>query len=94
MSGRFPRHDESREACDRRRLGQLLKSRAGRGPRGLGAFVAGDAAAAVEWLEPAVEMIAEGGVRHPNFFRTDPELVEAFVRLGRAEQAEAHLARL
>jgi len=61
---------------------------------GLEKLAAGDAAAAVKWLEPAVRMTAEGHVGHPNFFRTDPELIEALARLGRAEQAEPHLARL
>jgi DNA-binding CsgD family transcriptional regulator len=39
-------------------------------------------------------MLEEGGVKHPNFFRLDADLVEALVRLGRRSDAERHLTRL
>jgi DNA-binding CsgD family transcriptional regulator len=65
-----------------------------RGTLGLEALGRGDAAAAVEWLEPAVSRVVEGGILNPNWFRLDADLVEALARLGRAGDAERHLARL
>jgi DNA-binding CsgD family transcriptional regulator len=65
-----------------------------RGALGLEALGRGDAAAAVEWLEPAVTRVVAGGVLSPNWFRLDADLVEALARLGRVEDAEQHLARL
>jgi hypothetical protein len=51
-------------------------------------------AAAVDWLEPAARMLAEGGVRHPNVFRVEGDLVEAQVRVGSRDEASRHVARL
>ncbi len=64
-----------------------------RGALGLDALARGDAAEAVDWLEPAVTMVQEGGVGLPNFFRLDADLIEALVRHGEHEQAERHLTR-
>jgi len=65
-----------------------------RGVLGLDALAQGDAAAAAEWLEPAVAMETDGGVGHPNYLRLDGDLIEALIRLGRLEAAEHHLRRL
>src|SRR5262249_34468020 len=54
----------------------------------------GDPAGAARWLEPAVAKAWEGGVRNPNFFRLDADLIEALVRLDRKPDARRHLARL
>src|SRR5580765_8396860 len=63
---------------------------------GLGhdALARGKVDAAVEWLEPAARMLADGEVRHPNMFRVDGDLIEAQLRLGRRAAAEAQLDRL
>jgi DNA-binding CsgD family transcriptional regulator len=63
-----------------------------RGALGLEALGRRDAAAAVEWLEPAVRMLKKGGVGNPNVFRLEADLVEAVTRLGLPELAEPHLA--
>ena len=65
-----------------------------RGALGLQSLARGDAAAAVEWLEPAVAKLEVGGVGHPNFFRVDADQIEALARLSRNREAERHLARL
>ena len=65
-----------------------------RGVLGLDALVRGDAAAAVEWLEPAVATVTDGGVGHPNYHRLDADLIEALARLGRPGASERHLQRL
>jgi DNA-binding CsgD family transcriptional regulator len=65
-----------------------------RGALGLEALSRADAEPAVEWLEPAATMAAEGGVGNPNFFRLDADLIEALARVGRPEQATPHFARL
>jgi DNA-binding CsgD family transcriptional regulator len=65
-----------------------------RGALGLQALGRGDAAAAIEWLEPAVTKVVDGGVLNPNWFRLDADLIEALVRLGRVDDAERHLRRL
>ena len=64
-----------------------------RGALGLEALGRRDAAAAVEWLEPAVRMLEKGGIGNPNVFRLEADLVEALTRLGLPERAEPHLAR-
>jgi DNA-binding CsgD family transcriptional regulator len=64
-----------------------------RGALGLEALGRGDSATAANWLEPAVAMLAEGGVLNPNWFRIDADLVEALLRLGRPDDAARHLAR-
>ena len=61
---------------------------------GLDALGRGDAASAVEWLEPAARRAVDGGVGLPNFFRLDADLIEALTRIGRTEDAAPHLARL
>ena len=65
-----------------------------RGALGLGALGQGDAGGAVTWLQPAVDKAQQGGLRHPNLFRLDADLIEALARLGRGAEAETHLARL
>jgi DNA-binding CsgD family transcriptional regulator len=61
---------------------------------GFAALSSGNVDEAVEWLEPAARMLEEGSLRHPNFFRIDADLIEAEVRLGSKDQAQAHLSRL
>lgn len=68
-----------------------VRARAG---LGLEALARGDCAGAVEWLEPAAEMLARGGVRHVNVFRVDGDLIEAQVRAGKRSDARRQLARL
>ena len=65
-----------------------------RGVLGLDALMRADAAAAVEWLEPAVAVVTDGGVGHPNYHRLDADLIEALARVGRPEASERHLGRL
>jgi tetratricopeptide (TPR) repeat protein len=60
---------------------------------GLDALGRGDAAAAVEWLEPAVRRVVDGGVGLPNLFRLDPDLVEALARVGRNEGSSSRPTR-
>jgi tetratricopeptide (TPR) repeat protein len=67
-----------------------VRARAG---LGLDALGRGDPAAAVDWLEPAADMLARGGVRRPNVFLFHGDLIEALVRLGRREEAMQQLAR-
>jgi hypothetical protein len=43
---------------------------------------------AVTFLEPAVRMLNEGEVHHPNTFRVHGDLIEALARIGRHEEAE------
>jgi DNA-binding CsgD family transcriptional regulator len=61
---------------------------------GLEALARGDVNSAVEWLEPAEQMLEAGGVHHPNLFRIHADLVESQVRAGRRDDAERILARL
>jgi DNA-binding CsgD family transcriptional regulator len=61
---------------------------------GCEALSRGGATAAAEALRPAVRMLDDGGVHHPNLFRVHGDLVEALTRAGEAEEAEAILARL
>jgi len=68
-----------------------VRARAG---LGLDALARADFAAAVDWLEPAAEMLARGGVRHPNVFRVHGDLIEAQVRLGKRDEAAQELAGL
>ena len=42
---------------------------------------------------PAVQMLADGGVHHPNVFRVHGDLVEALVRAGRRGRSAARRAR-
>jgi DNA-binding CsgD family transcriptional regulator len=65
-----------------------------RGALGLDALVRGDMAAAAGWLEPAAQMLAEGGIRLPNRFPIDGDLIEALVRSGKRAEASKQLDRL
>jgi DNA-binding CsgD family transcriptional regulator len=65
-----------------------------RGALGLDAFARGDMAAAAGWLEPAAQMLADGGVRLPNRFPIDGDLIETLVRSGRRAEASKQLDRL
>lgn len=65
-----------------------------RGALGLDALARGDLASAVEWLGPAAEMLAKGGVRLPSRFPLEGDLIEAYVRLGKRAEASTQLARL
>jgi DNA-binding CsgD family transcriptional regulator len=49
---------------------------------------------AVEDLERVREMVRGGGYRHPAFVQFSPELVEAYVRAGRTQDARAEQAEL
>ncbi len=65
-----------------------------RGVLGLDALAHADAQGAVEWLEPSVALVTDGGVEHPNYHRLDADLIEALARLGQTDAAERHLRRL
>jgi DNA-binding CsgD family transcriptional regulator len=65
-----------------------------RGALGLDALARGDMAAAAGWLEPAAQMLADGGVRLPNRFPIDGDLIETLVRSGRRADASKQLDRL
>lgn len=58
---------------------------------GSGFLISGRPAEAVGWLDRGVGMIRDGGVRHPNYFRADADLIEALIRDGRPGDAERHL---
>jgi DNA-binding CsgD family transcriptional regulator len=59
---------------------------------GFEALSRGEFAVAADFLEPAVRMLSEGGVHHPNTFRVHGDLVEALARAGRQVEAKANLA--
>jgi DNA-binding CsgD family transcriptional regulator len=61
---------------------------------GLDALVRGDMEAAAGWLEPAAQMLADGGVRLPNRFPIDGDLIEALVRSANRTEASKQLGRL
>jgi DNA-binding NarL/FixJ family response regulator len=61
---------------------------------GLLALVTGEAETAVEQLAAAVNALERGGVGNPNQFRVHPDLVEAYVRIGRSGAAEPVVAAL
>jgi DNA-binding CsgD family transcriptional regulator len=65
-----------------------------RGGLGLAALARGDLAVAVEWLEPAAELLADGGVRLPSAFPLHGDLIEAQARLGMKAEASKHVASL
>ncbi|HET7556192.1 MAG TPA: LuxR family transcriptional regulator [Gaiellaceae bacterium] len=58
---------------------------------GFEALTAGEYEPASTFLTPAVQMLADGGVHHPNAFRVHGDLVEALVRAGRRDEAAAEL---
>jgi DNA-binding CsgD family transcriptional regulator len=60
---------------------------------GCEALSRGDAAAAAEALRPAVRMLDDGGVHHPNMFRVHGDLVEALARIGEVGEAAGILGR-
>jgi DNA-binding CsgD family transcriptional regulator len=51
----------------------------------------GDASAAVQWLEPLLDRVTAAGVREPGLARFVPDLVEAWLALGRVEDASTLL---
>ncbi|HEU5010035.1 MAG TPA: LuxR C-terminal-related transcriptional regulator, partial [Gaiellaceae bacterium] len=70
------------------RLGDSWNEAKARSALGLLALVTGDHDAAVEQLASAVGALESGGVGNPNQFRAHPDLVEAYVRLGRIDDAK------
>jgi DNA-binding CsgD family transcriptional regulator/tetratricopeptide (TPR) repeat protein len=75
-------------------LGDRKNEVRARSALGMLALVAGDADAAVTQLAPAVAALEAGGVGNPNQFRIHPDLVEAYARLGRTEEAKSVAASL
>jgi DNA-binding CsgD family transcriptional regulator len=65
-----------------------------RGGLGLAAIARGDVAAAADWLEPAAQLLADGGVRLPNTLPVHGDLIEAQARLGKHAEASKQLAGL
>jgi DNA-binding CsgD family transcriptional regulator len=65
-----------------------------RGGLGLAAIARGDVAAAADWLEPAAQLLADGGVRLPNTLPVHGDLIEAQARLGKNAEASKQLARV
>jgi DNA-binding CsgD family transcriptional regulator len=52
----------------------------------------GDAGSAAEWLEPLLDRVVAAGAREPGLARFVPDLVEAWLALGRVEDASTLLA--
>jgi DNA-binding CsgD family transcriptional regulator/tetratricopeptide (TPR) repeat protein len=75
-------------------LGDRKNEVKARGALGMLALVTGDADAAPSQLAPAVGALEVGGVGNPNQFRIHPDLVEAYARLGRMEEAKSVAASL
>ncbi len=75
-------------------LGDRKNGVRARSALGMLALVTGDADAAVAHLAPAVAALEAGGVRNPNQFRIHPDLVEAYVRSGRRDEAKPVVASL
>jgi DNA-binding CsgD family transcriptional regulator len=75
-------------------LGDRKNEVRARSALGMLALVTGDADAAVTQLAPAVAALEAGGVRNPNQFRIHPDLVEAYARLGRLDEAKSVAASL
>jgi DNA-binding CsgD family transcriptional regulator/tetratricopeptide (TPR) repeat protein len=76
------------------RLGDRKNEVRARSALGMLALVNGDAEAAVAQLAPAVAALEAGGVGNPNQFRIHPDLVEAYARLGRIDEAKPVAASL
>jgi DNA-binding CsgD family transcriptional regulator len=76
------------------RLGDRWNEAKARSALGLLALVTGEAETAVEQLAAAVNALERGGVGNPNQFRVHPDLVEAYVRIGRSGAAEPVVAAL
>jgi DNA-binding CsgD family transcriptional regulator len=75
-------------------LGDRKNEVRARSALGMLALVSGDAEAAVAQLAPAVAALEAGGVGNPNQFRIHPDLVEAYARLGRIDEAKPVAASL
>jgi DNA-binding CsgD family transcriptional regulator len=75
-------------------LGDRKNEVRARSALGMLALVTGDAEAAVAQLAPAVAALEAGGVANPNQFRIHPDLVEAYARLGRTDEAKPVAASL
>jgi DNA-binding CsgD family transcriptional regulator len=93
------REDESHRHARRAlgstlRLGDTWNEAKARSALGLLALVGGAPDAAVVQLAAAVTALERGGVGNPNQFRVHPDLVEAYVRLGRNADAEPVVAAL
>jgi DNA-binding CsgD family transcriptional regulator len=93
------RSDDSRRHGERAlesalRLGDAWNEAKARSALGLLALVSGDAEEAVKHLAPAVAALEGGGVGNPNQFRVHPDLVEAYIRLGRVDDAKPVVATL
>jgi DNA-binding CsgD family transcriptional regulator len=76
------------------RLGDRKNEVRARSALGMLALATGDAEAAVAQLAPAVAALEAGGVGNPNQFRVHPDLVEAYARLGRMDEAKSVAASL
>jgi DNA-binding CsgD family transcriptional regulator/tetratricopeptide (TPR) repeat protein len=76
------------------RLGDRKNGVRARSALGMLALVTGDADAAVAQLAPAVAALEVGGVGNPNQFRVHQDLVEAYARLGRTDEAKSVAASL
>jgi DNA-binding CsgD family transcriptional regulator len=76
------------------RLGDRKNEVRARSALGMLALVNGDAEEAVAYLAPAVAALEAGGVANPNQFRIHPDLVEAYVRQGRIDEAKPVAASL
>ncbi len=76
------------------RLGDTWNAAKARNALGLLALLTGDASGAAEQLAAGVAALEDGGVGNPNHFRAHPDLVEAYVRLGRTDEAEPVVAAL
>ena len=93
------RESDSREHGQRAlestlRLGDRKNEVRARSALGMLALVTADGEAAVAQLAPAVAALKAGGVGNPNQFRAHPDLVEAYARLGRWDDARAVVASL
>jgi DNA-binding CsgD family transcriptional regulator len=75
-------------------LGDRKNEVRARAALGMLALVTGAADAAVAQLAPAVAALEAGGVGNPNQFRVHPDLVEAYARLGRTDEARSVAASL
>jgi DNA-binding CsgD family transcriptional regulator/tetratricopeptide (TPR) repeat protein len=76
------------------RLGDRKNEVRARSALGMLALATGDTEAAVAQLAPAVAALEAGGVGNPNQFRVHPDLVEAYARLGRMDEAKSVAASL
>ncbi len=76
------------------RRGDVWNEARARASLGVDAVARGDFAAAVDWLEPAADMLERGGVRNVNVFRVHGDLIEAQVRIGKRDEAAWQLTRL